>query len=255
MTGVGGTGYALIALGPAFSLFVTVIASKPFLILTVLGSAMMWLVSLIACAILWRAFLPGAVWTFLPLLITVVGIQEAVRLYYWCLYLKVEHFLNKLAAKVSKPQLVATDKIQIAIASGLGHGIAHSVFFCLSLLTPAFGPATYYIDSCVHMPLFLVAAFMGLGFLLLHTFSMVIAFNALAGDKQFHQLFVPVMHLCASLLTMVNLLPGGCIAGVPMTLICAVVTMAVAGKIVWDKTSTGSAELGNLQRVHSSSSL
>ncbi len=45
-----------------------------------------------------------------------------------------------------------------------------------------------------------LAAFMGLGFLLLHTFSMVIAFNALAGDKQFHQLFVPVMHLCASLL-------------------------------------------------------
>ncbi len=44
-----------------------------------------------------------------------------------------------------------------ATASGLGHGIAHSVFFCLSLLTPAFGPATYYIDSCVHMPLFLVA--------------------------------------------------------------------------------------------------
>jgi hypothetical protein len=54
---------------------------------------------------------------------------------------------------------------------------------------------------------------------------------------------------------MVNLLPGGCIAGVPMTLICAVVTMAVAGKIVWDKTGTGSAELVNLQRVHSSSSL
>jgi hypothetical protein len=45
-----------------------------------------------------------------------------------------------------------------------------------------------------------LAAFMGLGFLLLHTFSMVIAFNALAGDKHFHQLFVPVMHLCASLL-------------------------------------------------------
>jgi hypothetical protein len=37
MTGAGGIGYALIALGPAFSLFVTVIASKPFLILTVLG--------------------------------------------------------------------------------------------------------------------------------------------------------------------------------------------------------------------------
>jgi anterior pharynx defective protein 1 len=44
------------------------------------------------------------------------------------------------------------------------------------------------------MPLFLVTAFTALGFLLLHTFSMVIAFNSLAGDKHFHQLFVPVMH-------------------------------------------------------------
>ncbi|KAH9574928.1 hypothetical protein CY35_01G085500 [Sphagnum magellanicum] len=255
MTGAGGIGYALIALGPAFSLFVTVIASKPFLILTVLGSAMMWLVSLIACGLLWRAFLPGAVWVFFPLLITVVGIQEAVRIYYWHLYLKIEDFLNKLATKVSKPQLVATDKIQIAIASGLGHGIAHSVFFCLSLLTPAFGPATYYVDSCVRMPLFLVAAFTALGFLLLHTFSMVIAFNALAGDKRSHQLFVPVMHLCAALLTLVNLLPGGCIAGVPLTLMCAVVTMAVAGKIVWDKTGSGSGDLNSLHRVHSASRL
>jgi hypothetical protein len=48
---------------------------------------MMWLVSLIACGLLWRAFLPGAVWVFLPLLITVVAIQEAVRIYYWHLYL------------------------------------------------------------------------------------------------------------------------------------------------------------------------
>jgi len=45
-----------------------------------------------------------------------------------------------------------------------------------------------------------LAAFTALGFLLLHTFSMVIAFNALAGDKRSHQLFVPVMHLCAALL-------------------------------------------------------
>ncbi|KAI9123913.1 hypothetical protein K1719_005213 [Acacia pycnantha] len=38
----------------------------------------------------------------------------------------------------SKPHLSLTDKMQIALAGGLGHGVAHAVFFCLSLLTPAF---------------------------------------------------------------------------------------------------------------------
>jgi hypothetical protein len=55
--------------------------------------------------------------------------------------------------------------------------------------------------------------------------------------------------------TLVNLLPGGCIAGVPLTLMCAVVTMAVAGKIVWDKTGSASGDLNSLHRVHSASRL
>lgn len=42
-------------------------------------------------------------------------------------------------------------------AGGLGHGVAHGVFFCLSLLTPAFGPATFYSDKCSKMPIFLVS--------------------------------------------------------------------------------------------------
>lgn len=42
-------------------------------------------------------------------------------------------------------------------AGGLGHGVAHAVFFCLSLLTPAFGPATFYVDRCSRIPFFLVS--------------------------------------------------------------------------------------------------
>lgn len=42
-------------------------------------------------------------------------------------------------------------------AGGLGHGLAHAVFFCLSLLTPAFGPATFFVDSCSQIPFFLVS--------------------------------------------------------------------------------------------------
>lgn len=42
-------------------------------------------------------------------------------------------------------------------AGGMGHGVAHAVFFCISLLTPAFGPATYYVEKCSQIPFFLVS--------------------------------------------------------------------------------------------------
>jgi len=43
----------------------------------------------------------------------------------------------------------------VCAAGGLGHGVAHAVFFCLSLLTPAFGQATFYVERCSKMPFFL----------------------------------------------------------------------------------------------------
>lgn len=42
-------------------------------------------------------------------------------------------------------------------AGGLGHGVAHAVFFCLSLLTPAFGPGTFFVDRCSKIPFFLLS--------------------------------------------------------------------------------------------------
>lgn len=46
---------------------------------------------------------------------------------------------------------------QLYAAGGLGHGVAHAVFFCISLLTPAFGPATFFVDRCSQIPFFLVS--------------------------------------------------------------------------------------------------
>ena len=45
----------------------------------------------------------------------------------------------------------------VCAAGGLGHGVAHAVFFCLSLLTPAFGQATFYVERCSKMPFFLAS--------------------------------------------------------------------------------------------------
>ncbi|KAG5530839.1 hypothetical protein RHGRI_025712 [Rhododendron griersonianum] len=182
MTVAAGIGYALLALGPSVSLFVAVISKKPFLILTLLSSTLVWLVSLIVLSGVWRAFLPletTAWWPYGILILTSVVFQEGVRVGFWRVYKRLEDMLDAFADRVAKPRLFLTDKMQIALvtlykqayksqvvctslnhmyaAGGLGHGVAHAVFFCISLLTPAFGSATFYVEKCSQIPFFLVS--------------------------------------------------------------------------------------------------
>ncbi|KAL3500546.1 hypothetical protein ACH5RR_039639 [Cinchona calisaya] len=251
MTVAAGIGYALLALGPSLSLFVAVISHKPFLILTVLSSTLVWLMSLIVLAGLWRAFLPikttSSAWLpYSILLLTSVVFQEGLRLLFWRVYKKLEDILDGFADRVSKPRLFLTDKMQIALAGGLGHGVAHAVFFCLSLLTPAFGPATFYVEKCSQMPFFLVSSIIALAFVTIHTFSMVIAFNGYAEGNRVDQLIVPVVHLIAGMLTLVNLVSGGCIIGIPLLYCMAVFTLLHCGKMVWKRLMETRNRQGNL---------
>ncbi|XP_028556349.1 gamma-secretase subunit APH1-like isoform X2 [Dendrobium catenatum] len=212
MTVAAGLGYALIALGPALSIFVSVIAKKPFLVLTLLSSTLFWLVSLILLSGAWRAFLPiksSALWAYVIVIVTSVSFQEGVRLVFWKLYKKLEEMLNAFADRKSKPRLFLTDKMQIGLAGGLGHGVAHAVFFCLSLLTPAFGGATYYVERCSHMPFFLISE-----------------------SRKSDQFFVPVIHMVAAIMTLINLAPGGCAIGVPLLCISAALTLQYCWKMV-----------------------
>ncbi|KAI5658103.1 hypothetical protein M9H77_26896 [Catharanthus roseus] len=235
MTVAAGIGYALLALGPSLSLFISVISRKPFLILTVLSSTLLWLMSLILMSALWRAFLPikSALWLYSILILTSVAFQEGLRILFWRVYMKLEDILDAFADRVSKPRLFLTDKMQIALAGGFGHGVAHAVFFCLSLLTPSFGPATFYVEKCSQIPFFLVSSIIALAFVTVHTFSMVIAFNGYAEGKRSHQLLVPVVHLVAGMLTLVNLFPGGCIIGIPLLYCMALLILLHCGKMVW----------------------
>ncbi|XP_020586271.1 gamma-secretase subunit APH1-like isoform X3 [Phalaenopsis equestris] len=186
MTVAAGLGYALIALGPALSIFVSVIAKRPFLVLTLLSSTLFWLVSLILLSGVWRAFLPvksSASWTYAIVILTSVSFQEGVRLIFWKLYKRLEEMLNSFADRTSKPRLFLTDKMQIGLA---------------------------IISSA---------------FLLIHTFSMVIAFNGYAESRKSDQFFVPVIHMVASMMTLINLVPGGCAVGVPLLCFFAFVTL------------------------------
>ncbi|XP_052207567.1 gamma-secretase subunit APH1-like [Diospyros lotus] len=235
MTVAAGIGYALLALGPSLSLFIAVISKKPFLILTVLSSTLVWLMSLIAISAVWRAFLPlktTAWWPYGILILSSVVFQEGLRILFWRVYKRLEDVLDAFADRVSKPRLFLTDKMQIALAGGLGHGVAHAVFFCLSLLTPAFGPATYYVEKCSQIPFFLVSAVIALGFVTIHTFTMVIAFNGYAEKNIVDQLFAPIVHLVAGMLTLINLASGGCIVGIPLLYFMAALTLMHCGKMV-----------------------
>ncbi|KAK4390321.1 Gamma-secretase subunit APH1-like, partial [Sesamum angolense] len=205
MTVAAGIGYALSALGPSLSLFTAVISHKPFLILILLSSTLVWLMSLIALSAVWRGFIPfktAAWWPYALLILTSVASQEALRLFLWRLYKRMEELLDAFADRVSKPRLVITDKMQIALAGGMGHGVAHAVFFCISLLTPAFGSATYYVEKCSRIPFFLVSAMIALAFVTIHTFSMVIAFSGYSEGNRTDQYFAPVVHLAAGMLYM-----------------------------------------------------
>ncbi|XP_015903085.1 gamma-secretase subunit APH1-like isoform X2 [Ziziphus jujuba] len=207
MTVAAGIGYALLALGPSISLFVSVISKKPFLILTLLSSTLLWLISLIILSGIWRPFLPLSSTTWWPygiLIFTAVAFQEGLRILFWKIYKRLEDTLDAFADRVSKPRLFLTDKMQIALAGGLGHGVAHAVFFCLSLLTPAFGPATAFVDRCSQMPFFLVSAVIALAFVTIHTFSMLIAFNGYAEGNKVDQFFVPIVHLASGMVNIIQ---------------------------------------------------
>ncbi|KAJ6677670.1 GAMMA-SECRETASE SUBUNIT APH-1 [Salix viminalis] len=125
----------------------------------------------------------------------------------------------------------------IALAGGLGHGVAHAVFFCISLLTPAFGPATFFVDKCSQLPFFLVSAIIALAFVTIHTFSMVIAFSGYAEGNKVDQYFVPAVHLVAGMVTLVNFASGGCVVGIPLLYFMAILTSLHCGKMVMRRLS------------------
>ena len=62
------------------------------------------------------------------------------------------------------------------------------------------GKGTLYLDECPQMSYFLAGALLTLAFNLLHTFSMVIAFDGLREGRRKQWAAVPVAHLGAALL-------------------------------------------------------
>jgi len=181
-----------------------------------------------------RGFLPlpeGSPW-YSALLILAVLVQEVVRLALYLLYRRGAERLEGLARQMGCSELSVFDHMSMSLAIGLGHGFAHSVFFFLGVATLTLSPATYYIDACPHMSLFLYSALASGALLILHTFSMVVAFDGYANNIRLRKALPPAFHLAASLTTLSSLVENGCLFVVPAITVLAFIMGMYAWSIV-----------------------
>mmetsp|Transcript_36337 Transcript_36337/g.61253 ORF Transcript_36337/g.61253 Transcript_36337/m.61253 type:complete len:245 (+) Transcript_36337:318-1052(+) len=231
-------GYLLIGLGPGAMVFLAGPAQKSFLVILTIASACVWLVSLMIVAVLVRGFLPlpsEFAYYAGPLLLGVI-VQEMFRVGLWHVFKLGTTRLEVIAQRMGCAQLSDVDYMSMALAAGMGHGLAHSMFFFFGLAALSLGPATFYVDKCPNMSLFLYTALASGAMLMLHTFSMVISFDGHSKNNFLRQLLPPLAHTTAAGLTLLNLMDGGCAYVLPALYICTGVVFLFAANIFLEVT-------------------
>eukprot|EP00276_Gloeochaete_wittrockiana_P005985 CAMPEP_0184645270 /NCGR_PEP_ID=MMETSP0308-20130426/1765_1 /TAXON_ID=38269 /ORGANISM="Gloeochaete witrockiana, Strain SAG 46.84" /LENGTH=135 /DNA_ID=CAMNT_0027074151 /DNA_START=288 /DNA_END=692 /DNA_ORIENTATION=+ len=104
-----------------------------------------------------------------------VVFQELIRWGFIAFYFAAEKgFASRANVRIS---LRLADGVLSSIASGLGFGLAYALVMYVSILMQAVGPGDLYIEACPHVSFFFTSAMYSFAFLLLHVFTMVIAFD------------------------------------------------------------------------------
>eukprot|EP00884_Botryococcus_braunii_P013529 jgi/Botrbrau1/22177/Bobra.168_1s0009.1 len=232
-------GYALIAGGPIIIVFSAFIARKSFLVLLTLGSMFLWLTGLLVISLLLRGLLSTKAWPWsaaVALFFSVL-LEESMRYALWRANRKLQGALEGLAMKRDDAGLTQEDRLLIALTHGFAQGAVHSVFFYASWLPLTLSGGTFYVDACPKMSYFLAAALLSLSFFILHTASMVLAFDALDNRLLDRHAFVVSSHLVAALLTMGNQVLNGCLFVIPLLLLLSIAAAALAAYVSWDSLS------------------
>ncbi|CAI5495657.1 unnamed protein product, partial [Closterium sp. Naga37s-1] len=181
MTFAAFCGAFLIGFGPAIAVIAVTVSRQAFLSLVTLTSTFYWLITLLAIAFLWRPFIALTSLSdffLLLLILSAVAGQELSRQLLCQILFRLERGLNTIAAARRLPPLSPLNTFHLSLATGLGHGIAHSLFLFLSVSSPAIGPATFYSWRCPQLPLVLLAAIASAAFLIIHSVGMVLAYDA-----------------------------------------------------------------------------
>ncbi|GJM90837.1 hypothetical protein PR202_ga07155 [Eleusine coracana subsp. coracana] len=231
MTVAAGVGYALIALGPALSLFSGVVARKPFLVLTLLSSDMrlpLWNLEQEQMFLLLNEK-PRKISHIVLVnkFDNPLGSVEGISSYkIWSMVVihDSDPFISCIARRCPSCVLEALQVGKLCQKLKISGKMEEMLDAFADKISK---PRLSWTDKML-----IYLAIIALGFLVIHTFSMIIAFNGYDEKKKSDQIVVPVVHLAAAVMTLVNLAPGGCLIGMPLLLVTAALTLQYCWRVV-----------------------
>eukprot|EP00808_Paulinella_micropora_P023540 g54882.t1 len=207
-------GCILVAYGPPTIIFLLMLSRKSQLVIVFLLAAFIWVASFLVTSILWSIFSRGLGFEddWFTILLGVLC-QEVSRLLFCNLYMRFENTFTVVSTNAVAFPIV---DFYCGLAGGLGFGVANSVMIYGTVISYADGPGVYYADTCSIFNAFVLSAWLGLAFCLLHIGLMIIALDAIRRRSPHKFLAVLAIHLLAAELTSLNLSKNGCLYSIPL---------------------------------------
>jgi len=227
-------GCIFIAYSPAFAIFLFGIMGSPRLVILCIGSAFFWLLGILFSSI-WWFIIPPLRTAFFWTIPWSVFFQELFRFLFFYLYVRAEK--GFVRAHQTARLTTHPDDLRASLALGLGSGVTHSMVTYLSILWDATGPGTYFSPSCPSVSLFLISALLSFCFILFHVLWSIVAFEGFR-EKNYKKMGgVVACHLVASLLTLLNLPGGSCVASVILLFLLLIASAVVSWILISRSTS------------------
>merc|ERR1711904_619212 len=245
-------GYTLIGAGPPAAVFIEFVVSSPFILLVSLASPFFWVTVLLAISMVWQvgstiAFGLGGKYYTLPSLVPLVCFlccEELLRPLVHKFSTKAVSVLDKRAVQLRHPKLTYLEKLRIQLGIGAGQGIAHSCLFFLNTVATSYR-GTYYSQRCSQMPYFLVAAISSSTVFIVLSFAMVVTgivfgldASSSSSSRSGHTIkglclkLVPFgMHAICTLISLLNLINGGCVASSVANVLVTIGAVVLTGKL------------------------
>ena len=251
MGALGLFGALLLVFGPAAVLF-RVVAGTPVFVLAAVTSAAAYLLSLLLAALPfrgapWRALLRSCMrqltcaravaslsesaFVFPALLVALVTQEAATRPLLWHGSKRALAALNAVAREERVRPTTRFDMLLLALALGLGHGLAHAAFFALPLLALSGSSATLLMDRCPQMSLFSMTAACTCAMVFMHAAAMPVAFYGWSTKHRVYSAAPAVLHALATVASVSSLASGGCVATVVLLWLLSAVQVLCAGSV------------------------
>eukprot|EP01059_Diplonema_ambulator_P018127 TRINITY_DN30305_c0_g1_i1.p1 TRINITY_DN30305_c0_g1~~TRINITY_DN30305_c0_g1_i1.p1 ORF type:complete len:328 (+),score=71.65 TRINITY_DN30305_c0_g1_i1:51-986(+) len=245
-------GSGLIAWSPAAAVLFGGLGKHPQLVMIGVAACFFFVVASHVCAVIWHAIPPLKDTVAFHAIVGVV-VTELFRFAFFKVYDRVEAAFGKRFGEVV--YLTEFGVVPAGLAAGVGWGVSQSllsfgIIFSYHTDPTVTGPnATWYSDDCKSIPVLFLQALQSLFYSLCNMAWMVTAFAAyhsiqapsspsLPYQKMGRTLPPPypllllpatyLLHLSASLFTLVTATPGGCQASMPLLALVTVISSCLA---------------------------